>query len=75
MVGNPTVQENHKRNQFKAGWAYALVIVASLILIGMPFLGPLFFVVIPILFIMTIPALVYFYFKTRNKSEQNTTSQ
>ena len=73
MVAQSSVEGGNRK--FESGWALTLVIIASLILIGMPFLGPLFFVVIPILFIMTIPALVYFYFRARNKSEQDTTSQ
>ncbi|MCF7804449.1 MAG: hypothetical protein K9N46_09425 [Candidatus Marinimicrobia bacterium] len=69
MVGNPTAKQNQQRNQSRASWAYALVIIASLMLIGLPFLGPLFFVMIPILFLLTIPALIYFIFvNTKDKN-------
>jgi len=75
MVGNPTIDENRKPRQFNAGWAYTLVIIASLMLIGLPFLGPLFFVVIPILFLLTVPALVYFLVViNRDRKKQDTNS-
>lgn len=57
-----TQQEvSEKEEPFSGGkWAYTLVILISLFLLGLPFLGPLFFVVTPILFIISIPALIWF---------------
>lgn len=50
-------------------WALFIAIMASLLMIGLPFLGPLFFVAIPILFILTLPALLWFFWQ---KHKENT---
>jgi len=52
----------------KGGWALVFVIIASLLLIGLPFLGPLFFIAIPILFILTIPALIWFLYQSKKEN-------
>lgn len=53
----------------KGGWAFVLVIIASFLLIGLPFLGPFFFLAIPILFVITLPALIWFLYQ--NKREKH----
>jgi hypothetical protein len=54
-------EESGKKEPFSGGkWAYTIVIMISLVLLGLPFLGPLFLVITPILFIISIPALIWF---------------
>lgn len=52
----------------KGAWALILVIIASLLLIGLPFLGPLFFIAIPVLFVLTLPALIWFLYQSKRES-------
>lgn len=51
----------------KSGWALILVIIASFLLIGLPFLGPFFFIAIPILFVITLPALIWFLYQNKKQ--------
>ena len=53
----------------KGAWALILVIIASLLLIGLPFLGPLFFIAIPVLFVLTLPALIWFLYQNKKGSQ------
>ncbi len=52
----------------RGAWAFILVIAASLLLIGLPFLGPLFFIAIPVLFVLTLPALIWFVYQNKKGS-------
>jgi|GEM_PF-2141163 len=69
MIAEPTIsdQKSHRKEQpvdgRRGGWAIAIAIVASLLMIGLPFLGPLFFVAIPILFVLTVPCLIWFFWQ------------
>lgn len=74
MAEHTTIPQENKGNKepFSGGkWAYTLVIMISLLLLGLPFLGPLFLIFTPILFILSIPALIWFLHENK-KSRKKT---
>ncbi len=78
MIAKPVsndIQEDVGENpvETRSGkWALVIAIVASLMMIGLPFLGPLFFVAIPILFVLTLPCLIWFFWQ---KHQENLTRE
>lgn len=64
-------QQSETKEPFSGGkWAYTLVIMISLLLLGLPFLGPLFLVITPILFIISIPALIWFLHQNKKSKKR-----